>query len=250
MKQRTAWLVTCIASAATVLGFYAVLSSHFGGDLVPIVGLRKQTQPASAASDRNWKTDAVAVDAVATGEQREGPQGPKGETGPQGVPGPAGSPGPKGDPGPQGEAGPPGPQGLKGDAGQPGPQGERGPPGAKGEPGPQGPKGEAGLQGPKGEPGPQGPKGEAGLQGQKGEAGPQGPKGESGASTLSMRVIRGQPSNACEPDEAMISAYCVSSASEMKSDPFIVPPRGARCVGVLNPAVVITCAKLQQPSGR
>ncbi len=46
----------------------------------------------------------------------------------------------------------------------------------------------------------------------------------------------------------MISAYCVSSADQMKSDPFIVPPRGARCVGVLNPAVVITCAKLMDGS--
>ncbi|MET0671664.1 MAG: hypothetical protein ABWY66_16860 [Xanthobacteraceae bacterium] len=62
-----------------------------------------------------------------------------------------------------------------------------------------------------------------------------------------LRVLRGKASNACEPDETMVSADCVSSAGEMKSDPFIIPPRGARCVGVLNPAVVITCAKLQQP---
>src|SRR5688572_28725439 len=114
MKQRTAWLVTCIASAAVVVAFYAVVRSHFGGDLAPIAGLRKHTQPASVTSDRNWKTDAVAVDAVATGERRDGPQGPKGETGPQGEPGPAGPPGPKGDPGPpglQGALGPPGPKG-------------------------------------------------------------------------------------------------------------------------------------------
>ena len=78
MKQRTAWLVTCIASAAVVVAFYAVVRSQFGGDLAPIAGLRKHTQPASTASDRNWKTDAVAVDAVATGEWRDGPQGSEG----------------------------------------------------------------------------------------------------------------------------------------------------------------------------
>jgi hypothetical protein len=30
----------------------------------------------------------------------------------------------------------------------------------------------------------------------------------------------------------------------MQSAPFIVPPRSARCIGVLNPTVVITCLKL------
>ena len=117
----------------------------------------------------------------------------------------------------------------------------------KGDAGLQGPKGEAGPQGPKGEAGLQGPKGDPGLQGPKGEAGLQGPKGEAGGSMGALRVLRGKASNACEPDETMVSADCVSSAGEMKSDPFIIPPRGARCVGVLNPAVVITCAKLQQP---
>jgi hypothetical protein len=42
----------------------------------------------------------------------------------------------------------------------------------------------------------------------------------------------------------MIAAYCVSGASEMQSAPFISPPRSAHCVGMMNPAVVITCAKL------
>ena len=140
-------------------------------------------------------------------------------------------------------------RGLKGEAGLQGPKGDAGPPGSQGERGPPGPKGEAGLQGPKGEAGLQGLRGEAGPQGLKGEPGPPGPKGEPGASAGALRVLSGQASNACEPDETMISAYCVSSAGQMKSDPFIVPPRGARCVGVLNPAVVITCAKLQQPSG-
>jgi hypothetical protein len=42
----------------------------------------------------------------------------------------------------------------------------------------------------------------------------------------------------------MISAYCVSQANEITSAPIIIPPRAARCLGVLNPTVVITCAKL------
>ena len=227
-----------------------------------LLAFRKHTQPASATSDRNWKTDAVAVDAVATGEQRGvgprgpqgdpgpvGPSGPKGDPGPQGLQGAIGPPGPKGEAGPQGPKGEPGPQGLKGEAGLQGPKGDAGPPGSQGERGPPGPKGEAGLQGPKVGAGLQGLRGEAGPQGLKGEPGPPGLKGEPGASAGALRVLSGQASNACEPDETMISAYCVSSAGQMKSDPFIVPPRGARCVGVLNPAVVITCAKLQQPSG-
>lgn len=263
MKERTAWLVTCIAGTSVVFAFYAVFSSHLGGDIVPIAGLRTHMPTAPAASNRKWKTDALAVDAVATGEQRNaGPQGPKGQSGPQGEPGPAGPPGPKGEVGPQGPKGEAGLQGLKGEAGPQGPKGEVGPQGLKGEIGLQGPKGEPGPQGPKGEAGPpgsqgergtpgpkgeaglQGPKGEAGLQGLKGEPGPPGPKGEPGAPAGGLRVLRGQASNACEPDETMISAYCVSSAGQMKSDPFVVPPRGARCVGVLNPAVVITCAKI------
>jgi hypothetical protein len=42
----------------------------------------------------------------------------------------------------------------------------------------------------------------------------------------------------------MISAYCFSSANEMQSAPFIIPPRGARCVGVFNPTAVVTCATI------
>jgi hypothetical protein len=42
----------------------------------------------------------------------------------------------------------------------------------------------------------------------------------------------------------MIAAYCVSGADEISAPPFIIPPRGARCVGVFKPTVVITCAKL------
>jgi hypothetical protein len=42
----------------------------------------------------------------------------------------------------------------------------------------------------------------------------------------------------------MISAYCVSSANEIIAPPVIIPPRGARCMGIMNVKVVITCAKL------
>ena len=127
----------------------------------------------------------------------------------------------------------------KGDTGTRGPQGEPGPPG------PQGPKGDRGVQGLKGDPGQQGPQGESGPPGPKGEPGPAGLKAEFSALGSMLRVVRGQPSNSCDPDETMISAYCISSADEIRSAPIIVPPRGARCLGVLDPAVVITCAKLQ-----
>jgi hypothetical protein len=106
----------------------------------------------------------------------------------------------------------------------------------------QGPKGDPGPQGPRGEPGPPGPKGDPGPSGDVGETGSIERKGEAGGP--SFRVLRGSVSNACHADEAMISVYCVSSANEIVSAPIIIPPRGARCLGVLNPTVVITCAKL------
>jgi hypothetical protein len=62
---------------------------------------------------------------------------------------------------------------------------------------------------------------------------------------VALRVVRGQPSTSCAADETMIGVYCISAADETKSDPIIIPPRGARCVGVLKPTVVITCAKLR-----
>jgi hypothetical protein len=123
--------------------------------------------------------------------------------------------------------------------------------GRKGDTGARGPRGEPGLAGPQGRPGPEGPKGEQGVQGPAGPAGPpgpDGPKGEPGALGVALRVLRGQPSNACESDETMIGAYCISSADEIRSAPIIIPPRGARCIGMMNPAVVITCARLQQPN--
>jgi hypothetical protein len=147
----------------------------------------------------------------------------KGDTGDRG---PAGEAGPKGDTGPKGEAGEPGPQGPKGDAGAPGP------------------KGEAGLQGPKGDAGPKGEPGLKGEPGPKGDAGAPGPKGEPGGVGTSFRVLRGRASNSCAPDETLISAYCVSDADAIAAPPFIIPPRGARCVGIMNATVVIVCGKL------
>ena len=197
----------------------------------------------------------------------QGPKGDPGAAGLRGEPGPVGLQGPKGDPGAAGLRGAPGPAGLQGPKGDPGAaglrgeagpaglQGPKGDPGAhglRGEAGPQGAKGEAGLPGLKGEPGSAGPKGEAGLQGPAGEPGPPGPRGEPGSAGTrveggagpSMRILTGRQSNACQADEAMIAAYCVSDANEIMSPPVIVPPRGARCLGVLNPKVVITCARL------
>jgi hypothetical protein len=112
----------------------------------------------------------------------------------------------------------------------------------------QGPKGDLGLRGERGEagerglPGPQGERGPAGPQGERGLAGPQGEAGPPGV--LGLRIARGKPSKSCEPDETLISAYCVGAASEIQSAPFIAPPRTARCVGILDVSVVITCAKL------
>jgi hypothetical protein len=57
-------------------------------------------------------------------------------------------------------------------------------------------------------------------------------------------VLRGRAANHCEPDETMISAYCVGSANEIAAPPFIIPPRGARCIGILNVTVVVVCGKL------
>jgi hypothetical protein len=99
-----------------------------------------------------------------------------------------------------------------------------------------------GLPGPKGDPGAPGPRGEAGPPGPKGVPGPQGPKGESTSSSL--RVLTGQASNTCADGETLVSAYCISEATEISAPPFIIPPRAARCVGVLKPTVVMVCAKL------
>jgi hypothetical protein len=109
--------------------------------------------------------------------------------------------------------------------------------------GPQGPQGEPGLRGERG------PPGERGTQGEPGRPGPQGEHGAVGqqsgqASGLVLRVLRGKPSKSCDADETLISAYCTGSANETQSAPFIIPPRAARCIGIFEPTVVITCAKL------
>jgi hypothetical protein len=204
MKERTAWLVTCVASASVVLAFYAgyvVLGSDRHDRIPWVVSLQQQLHSNSATFGQGRKANqGAAVESDTAGQKSDGTRGPQVERGP------AGSPGPPGPPGPQGPKGDPGPPGPRGDLGQ---QGERGLPG---------PKGESAIEGPKGEPGTRG---------------------------TSLRVLRGQPSNSCEPGETMISAYCVSSADEIRSAPIIIPPRGARCLGILNVAVVITCARLQ-----
>jgi hypothetical protein len=116
--------------------------------------------------------------------------------------------------------------------------------------GPQGPKGEPGLQGERGPPGERGTQGERGPAGPQGERGPPGPQSEPGPAAsaepgaLVLRVLRGKPSKSCDADETLISAYCTGSASETQSAPFIIPPRAARCIGIFEPGVVITCAKL------
>jgi hypothetical protein len=245
------WLVTLAGGVAVVLAFYAVLGPDVHDHIDTFISdLRAQSDPqATHGQGQGWNGDKAEPVTTATIGPKGDP-GDRGTPGPQGERGPVGLQGPKGDPGPRGEAGP---QGVKGEPGVSGLKGEPGAPGPRGEAGAQGPKGEAGLQGPKGEAGLQGPKGEAGVQGPRGEPGPPGPKGEpglpgaraeAGGHGPSFRILNGRPSNSCAADETMISAYCVSDASEIVSPPIIIPPRGARCLGVLNPRVIITCAKL------
>jgi hypothetical protein len=221
MKQGTAWLVTGLAGTAAAAAIGVALVGEFGGDLLPAATLRDGILRDGVLRDVATSGQAGSPPAVGTAASGDAPGGAA--RGPQG---------PKGDPGPKGPTGPPGP---KGEAGLPGP---------KGEPGPAGPAG------PKGEPGSKGEKGDAGPPGAKGEAGRADPGGASAGAALSLRVLRGKATNACDADETLIAAYCVSAATEMKSDPFIIPPRSARCVGVLNPTVVITCAKLPETGAR
>jgi len=237
MRPWLAWLVTIAGGLGAVLAFGAIIPDVRGtlGDIV--ADLRDRS------ADTVGRAMPTPDAATLKGEQ--------GEPGARGLQGPPGPPGIKGEPGPVGPRGDTGPPGPKGEAGIAGPQGENGPPGPKGDPGPPGAKGEAGLPGPKGEPG---LKGEPGPPGPRGEVAPAGPKGESGAlgaagasgaaGGTTLRVLTGRISNTCEADETLISAYCVSAANEMSASPFIIPPRGARCVGVLNPTVVIVCGKL------
>jgi len=220
MRPWVSWLVTGVGGIAVVVAFYAMLPSEVRDDIGAIVA-DPRNQPVVTGST------TVGQNAPKSPAASPGLPGPKGETGERGTQGTAG---PKGEPGPQGPKGDTGPQGLKGD---PGARGERGVQGLKGEPGPPGPKGEPGPPGPKGEPGAQGLKDQA--DGTTSTPPGQGP---------SLRVLRGRPSNSCQADETMISAYCMSSATEITSAPIIIPPRSARCVGIMNATVVITCAKI------
>ncbi len=250
MRLWASWLITVAGGLLAAGVFYALLPGDLRGDVGAIIaGLKRPGESGPATVGQSAKPDRS--EAVASGAP--GPKGDPGERGlqgPQGLPGASGVQGPKGEAGPQGPKGEAGSQGPKGDAGvqgAQGPKGEVGAQGAKGEPGArgeQGPRGEPGAQGPKGEAGPPGPKGEPGAPGPKGEPEPPGQAGEGSRQGASLRVLSGRPSNACEADETMISAYCVSSASEITAAPIIIPPRSARCVAILNATVVITCAKL------
>jgi hypothetical protein len=268
MRLWASWLITLAGTALFVAAVVTVLPDS---SRVAVEGALsnlgfKESGPTSVG--QGWRPGRFGSEAPAPVVQRgepgpqgepgargeRGSQGEAGPTGPRGEVGPTGPQGLAGLPGPKGDAGLPGPKGDAGTAGPAGPQGMTGPAGPKGETGPAGAKGEAGLAGPKGDIGPAGPKGDAGLTGPKGDTGPEGPKGEAGppgpkgeggsGSGPALRVLRGTPSNTCEPDETLISAYCVSKADEITAPPAIVPPRGAKCSAVLHMTVVITCAKL------
>jgi len=249
MRLWASWLLTLAGCAAAGGAFYVALGNGASDQIEALVGaLRSTPQDVTGTVGQNSHVQKIAPRNI---EVIKGDPGDRGPPGPRGEPGPPGIQGAKGEPGAQGAKGEPGVQGAKGEAGLQGPkgdagsQGRRGETGASGEPGARGAKGEPGPAGPKGEAGAQGAKGEPGIPGEKGATGPPGPKGEPGNGPgLALRILRGSVSNACQPDETMISAYCVSNANEIISPPIIIPPRGARCLGVLNPTVVITCAKL------
>ena len=239
MNMRAAALVTLGCGAAVVVAGWMLFA-----DVGALDSVRAITPRGAKTIGQNSQDPTVQADHV--GEP--GPPGPKGETGPKGEAGPAG---PSGPPGEKGPMGPPGPQGETGRTGPPGRQGEQGPIGPAGPQGERGPPGSQGAAGPAGSPGPQGehgPTGPPGPQGERGPPGSQGAAGPAGGSrNIELRIVRGQPSASCASDETMVGVYCVSAASEMQSAPFIVPPRGARCVGMMNPAVVITCARIKNP---
>jgi len=272
MRPWVSWLVTVAGGIAVVLAFYAVLPGEIRDDIGAIIAeplyrtgltgratVGQNAQGGSPVATGSPAPQGAAGERGAPGAKGEaGVSGPKGEAGPPGPKGDIGAPGAKGEAGPpgaKGEAGPPGSKGERGAPGLAGPAGPPGPPGPSGPPAPPGAKGEAGLQGPQGPPGPQGSQGPAGPAG---PPGPPGPKGEAavpgsqditgsvgatGGHAQSLRIVTGQPSSSCRADETMIGVYCTSSATEIKSAPIIIPPRGARCLGILNATVVITCAK-------
>lgn len=243
MRLWAAWLLTVTGCVVVGVAFYAALGNDAPDRIGALVGALSHSRgDVTGTVGQNWRVQKSPAEPRPV-ERIKGDPGEPGPPGPPGLPGPTGPIGPVGPMGLQGPKGDPGARGAKGDTGAPGPKGDSGTQGPRGELGSQGAKGDAGAPGPKGEAGTPGPKGEAGASGERGEPGPPGPKGEPGGIGT-LRVLRGRVANACEADETMISAYCVSSANEITSAPIIIPPRGARCLGVLNPTVVITCVKL------
>lgn len=232
MSRSTAWLVSIAATVSVCLAFYALVGPQIVRSSIQATLATRSPKSSSISSmlGEPWSASRGASDkskAARNAIQAPGPQGPKDN---QGQPG---------EPGPQGQRGLPGPHGPLGAEGFHGPRGKRGPPGPQGEQGAAGPQGEQCPPGPKGEPGPAGPQGEPGTP---------GPKGAGAATTgLGLRVLRGKPSKSCDQDETMISAYCTGAANETQSAPFIIGRRGARCVGIFDPTVVIACAKLPPP---
>ena len=164
------------------------------------------------------------------------------------------------------QPGPAGPQGAKG---EPGLRGERGPPANAGR---QGERGPAGPQGESGQPEPVRPTrpswtarqtrpawtarrrpcwatGRSAARLDRKATRAAGARGEPGSTAAPNRAHSRSRSpwqavESCDADETLISAYCTGSASETQSAPFIIPPRAARCIGIFEPSVVITCAKL------
>ena len=206
MTRWAAWLLTIAGGTGVCLALYALVGQEIVGNITETLASTPRLGSTSTTLGQGSVAGGGAVDKNAS--QQPGPVGPQG---------------PKGEPGLRGERGPPGERGTQGERGLPGPQGERGSAGPQGEPGPPGPQGEPGPPGPQGEP---------------------GPAASAQPGALVLRVLRGKPSKSCDADETLISAYCTGSASETQSAPFIIPPRAARCIGIFEPSVVITCAKL------
>jgi collagen triple helix repeat protein len=210
MTRWAAWLLTLAGGTGVCLALYALVGQEIVDNIAEALASTPQLSSTSTTLGQGSVAGGGAVDKNAN-QQLEP------------VPGPVGPQGPQGEPGLRGERGPPGERGTQGEPGRPGPQGEHGAVGQQGERGPAGSQGERGPPGPKGEP---------------------GPAASGQASGLVLRVLRGKPSKSCDADETLISAYCTGSANETQSAPFIIPPRAARCIGIFEPTVVITCAKL------
>jgi Collagen triple helix repeat (20 copies) len=128
-------------------------------------------------------------------------------------------------------------------------------PSLKGDPGPQGPPGATGEAGPPGPPGPAGPPGPPGPPGSPGPAGPTGPTAAAGGSAAapgasSVRVVRTNCtatacSAQCDPDEALLIAYCGVGRNQA-----VYPSeRSASCRArtQANNPLVIACTKSTPP---